>query len=57
MYQSNPISLSSILLSQFTAISECTACTEFVVHFAVVIVKVFVTLDYLICQETTIRGQ
>jgi len=57
MYQTNPISLSSILLSNFPAISQCTACTKCVVHFAIIIVKVFVTVDYCICQETAIGGQ
>ena len=42
-----------------TVISTCTACTIFVaVVFAaptVITVKVFVTVDYRICQQTAIR--
>ena len=57
MYQSNPTYLPSILLSRFTAISECTAYTKLVVRFAIIIVKVFVNVDYCTYLETAIRGQ
>ena len=57
MNQSNPISLSQISLSHITAISVCIACTDFVVHFAIIMVKGVVTGDYCVCQETAVRGQ
>jgi len=65
MYYCTPISLSSVLLSYLKEISDCTACKKFIVFVVVVAIvaavairlKVAVTFDYLICQETTIRGK
>ena len=64
MYQSNPISFSFVLLSHVTAISVCTAWTEFVVAlfvvalvFSIIKFNVTVILNFCIAQETTIRGK
>jgi len=60
MYQSNPISLSSILLSYLTVISDCTVCTNFFLLLLLLLLllqsRFLLLLITLFCQETALRG-
>jgi len=44
MYQSNPVSLSSVLRSYLKEISDCTACKKFIVFVIVVAIVAAVAI-------------